>query len=139
MRLWRPCSRRSPARAPPRARNVSSTRYSARGLTASLIWLFVAGNGIAIVWLWYHGGDVTRVHSTGELLPSIARITGLLGAYLALLQVILLSRLPALERLAGFDRLTVWHRCKRSRGGYEALTVLADGRVLSTPGFPRGD
>jgi FAD:protein FMN transferase len=22
--------------------------------------------------------------------------------------------------------------------GYEALTILADGRVLSTPGFPRG-
>jgi hypothetical protein len=37
--------------------------------------------------------------------------------------VILLSRLPALERLAGF----------------EALTILADSRVLSTRGFPRRD
>jgi thiamine biosynthesis lipoprotein len=27
----------------------------------------------------------------------------------------------------------------RLRGGYEALTILADGRVLSTPGFPRAD
>ena len=24
-----------------------------------------------------------------------------------------------------------------SLAGYEALTILADGRVLSTPGFPR--
>ena len=29
---------------------------------------------------------------------------------LALIQVVLLSRLPFLERLAGFDRLTVWHQ-----------------------------
>ncbi len=50
------------------------------------------------------------MHSTGELLTSIARITGLLGAYLALIQVLLLARLPLLERLVGFDRLTVWHR-----------------------------
>jgi len=27
----------------------------------------------------------------------------------------------------------------RLRGGYQALTILADGRVLSTPGFPRAD
>jgi thiamine biosynthesis lipoprotein len=27
----------------------------------------------------------------------------------------------------------------RLRGGYEALTILADGRVLSTAGFPRAD
>jgi len=25
-----------------------------------------------------------------------------------------------------------------SLDGYEALTILADGTVLSTPGFPRG-
>jgi hypothetical protein len=79
-------------------------------LTSAALWLVAGGNAVAIVWLWYHGGNVTAVHSSGELLTSIARITGLLGAYLALLQVILLSRLPALERLACFDRLTVWHR-----------------------------
>jgi hypothetical protein len=36
------------------------------------------------------------------------RLTGLLAAYAALLQVVLLARLPWLERLVGFDRLTVW-------------------------------
>ena len=47
---------------------------------------------------------------SGDVLTSIARITGLLSAYLALIQVILLARVPALERLVGFDRLSVWHR-----------------------------
>jgi predicted ferric reductase len=79
-------------------------------LTASILAALALGNAAAIVWLWYDGGNVTAVHSQGELLTSIARITGLLGAYAALLQVILLARLRPLERLVGFDRLTVWHR-----------------------------
>jgi len=79
-------------------------------LTAWALALAGVGNAAAIVWLWYHGGNVTHVHSQGDLLTSIARITGLLGAYGALLQVLLLARLRPLERLVGFDRLTVWHR-----------------------------
>ena len=78
-------------------------RYS----VPALLWLVVLGNGAAIVWLWIHGGNL-ETPSTGELLTSIARITGLLGAYLALFQILLLARLPWLERSgAGFDRLTV--------------------------------
>ena len=87
-----------------------SRRGTATCLAACLLALVAAGNAAAIIWLWYHGGNITAVHSRGELLTSIARITGLLGAYAALLQVILLARLPVLERTVSFDRLTVWHR-----------------------------
>ena len=76
---------------------------------ALLLALLVAGNAAAIVWLWVHGGNL-HPHSTGDLLTGIGRLTGLLGAYLALIQVVLLARLPVLERAVGFDRLTVWHR-----------------------------
>ena len=125
--------------APPRARPLL------RRLSAALIWLVLIGNVVAIVWLWYHGGNVTQVHSTGELLTSIARITGLLGAYLALVQVLLLSRLPALERLTGFDRLTVWHRWNGhvcfdliiahvffSVWGYSLMDRVGIGKEIST-------
>src|SRR5258708_28424929 len=125
--------------APPRARPLLGR------LSAALIWLVLAGNAVAIVWLWYHGGNVTKVHSTGELLTSIARITGLLGAYLALVQVLLLSRLPALERLTGFDRLTVWHRWNGhvcfdliiahvffSVWGYSLMDRVGIGKEIST-------
>src|SRR5579862_6823382 len=87
-----------------------SRRGTATCLAACLLALVAAGNAAAIIWLWYHGGNITAVHSRGELLTSIARITGLLGAYAALLQVILLARLPVLERTVSFVRLTVWHR-----------------------------
>jgi uncharacterized protein with FMN-binding domain len=92
------------------ALDVRTRRSVARALTAGVFWAVVVGNVATIVWLWWHGGNVTHVRSTGELLTSIAWITGLLGAYLALLQVVLLSRLPWLERLVGFDKLAFWHR-----------------------------
>jgi predicted ferric reductase len=114
-------------------------------LVAVLVWALLVGNAVAIVWLWYHGGNVTHVHTTGQFLTSIARITGLLGAYLALVQVLLLSRLPALERLAGFDRLTVWHRWNGhaclylivahvffSVWGYSLMDRIGIGKEIST-------
>src|SRR3954454_6567707 len=85
----------------PAARRVSSTtpRWIAVGL--------VAANIALIVWLWAHGGNVTHVRTTGDLLVSVARLTGLLGAFSALIQVLLLARISYLERSVGFDRLTV--------------------------------
>jgi predicted ferric reductase len=80
-----------------------------RAAALAILWAVLLGNAAVIVWLWVHGGNL-HVHSTGDLLTSIGRLTGLLGAYLALIQVVLLARLHVLERLVGFDRLTVWHR-----------------------------
>jgi predicted ferric reductase len=73
-------------------------------------WAVFVVNGVFIVVLWYRGGNVSAVNSPGQLLSSIGRITGLLGAYLLLVQVLLLARLHWIERMVGFDHLTVWHR-----------------------------
>jgi predicted ferric reductase len=81
-----------------------------RNASATLVAVVIVGNAAVITWLWVHAGNVTKVHSTGEILTSIARLTGLWSAYLALIQVVLLARLPALERVVGFDRLSRWHR-----------------------------
>ena len=58
-------------------------------------------------------------------------LTGLLGAYLALVQVLLLARLPFLGRVAGFDRLTVWHRWN----GYACLILVVAHTVLAVYGY----
>ncbi len=81
-----------------------------RAALASVIWMVVLANGGVIVWLWWNGGNVTGVHTTGDIFNSVGRLTGLLSAYSALIQVLLLARLPVLERISGFDRLSVWHR-----------------------------
>ncbi len=80
-----------------------------RRAAAVVVAVLLVGNALLITWLWVHGGNLT-IRSTGDLFTSIGRLTGLWSAYLALIQVILLARIPALERIAGFDRLTRWHR-----------------------------
>jgi predicted ferric reductase len=101
-----------------------------RTAVAALVWLVVLGNAAVIVWLWRHGGNA-QPKTTGDLLTSVGRLTGLLGAYLALLQVLLLARMPFLERLLGFDRATKWHRWN----GYAVLALVLAHVVFSVYGY----
>jgi predicted ferric reductase len=101
-----------------------------RALGLAAVWALVLGNAAVIVWLWVHGGNVTT-KSAGDVLTSLARLTGLLSAYLALLQVLLLARIPALERLVGFDRLSIWHRWN----GHACLDLVLSHVVLSIWGY----
>jgi predicted ferric reductase len=112
----------------PSAVGVRQQRRRAVGLT--VVWAVVLGNAAVIVWLWIHGGNWT-LRSSGDVLTSIARLTGLVSAYLALIQVILLARVPALERLVGFDRLSVWHRWN----GHACLDLVLAHVVFSVWGY----
>jgi predicted ferric reductase len=84
-----------------------------------------------MVWLWWNGGNVTHLKTTGDVLVSIARLTGLLGAFSALVQVLLLARIPWIERPIGFDRLTVWHRWN----GHACLYLVLAHVVFSVWGY----
>jgi len=97
--------------------------------------LFVAsaiyvGNIAALVWIWVDNGNLT-MHTTADLLARTAGLAGLIGAYLALVQVVLLSRLPILERLAGFDRLTQWHRWN----GHLCIALVLVHVILQIQGY----
>ena len=84
----------SPAVRRARAR---SKRRLYRTIGLSLVWAFLIGNTIAIFYLWVHGGRLSgdlSFDSTRQWVISLSRITGLLGAYLALIEVALLARLP---------------------------------------------
>jgi predicted ferric reductase len=96
--------------------------------------LLAAANACVVVALWWREG-IRDVHDAASLLTGLGRLTGLLGAYLALLQLLLLARLPVLERIVGFDRLTVWHR----RNGVATLALLLAHTVLITAGYTIGD
>jgi len=130
---------RAASEAPSRRRT-----HVRRALGLAVVWTFVLGNAAGIFWLWANGGNLSTT-TTGEALTSVARITGLLSAYMALIQVILLARLPVLERLVGFDRLTVWHRWNGhatidlvvahvffSVWGYALMDKFSIGKEIST-------
>lgn len=107
------------------------SRRRRRALLTAALWLVVLGNAALMTWLWVRGGGLAHVDSAGALLTSLSRLTGLLGAYLALLQVLLLARIPWLERLAGLDRLSVWHRWN----GHACLYLVLAHVVLVVWGY----
>jgi len=104
---------------------------TSRRVIATCLWLVIIVNAVVIVWLWLHGGGVSRVHSSADVFTSLGRITGLVAVYLALIQVLLLARLPPVERLVGFDRLTVWHRLN----GKACISLVVAHTVLITVGY----
>lgn len=85
------------------------------------------GNAVVVVALW----SPSDVHDTASLLTGLGRVTGLLGAYLALVQLLLLARIPGL----GLDRLVRVHRWN----GVACLTLLLVHAVLIVAGYTVGD
>jgi predicted ferric reductase len=109
-------------------------RLPSPSFAAAAVAALAAGNAAVVVGLWGPGG-ARDIHDTAGLLTGLGRLTGLLGAYLVLLQLLLLARLPVLERLLGFDRLTRWHR----RNGFACLALLLLHAALVTAGYTVGD
>jgi ferredoxin-NADP reductase/DMSO/TMAO reductase YedYZ heme-binding membrane subunit len=71
----------------------------------------VAGLGLGATIASAIGSLNARVLSApGGPEVAVGRFTGLTGAYLLLVMVLLVARLPPLERLIGHPRLTKWHR-----------------------------
>jgi len=54
--------------------------------------------------------SVHSVTSTAGLLDAVGRLSGMVGTYLLLVMLLLVARIPWLERTIGQDRLTRWHR-----------------------------
>ena len=105
-----------------------------RWAVGAAVWAFVLGNVAAIVWLWVanHNLDFTFAPNYwAAMWNRLGGLTGLLGAFLALVQVLLLARLPLLGRTIGFDRLTVWHRWN----GYLVLVLVVAHTVLAVLGL----
>jgi predicted ferric reductase len=104
-----------------------------------LFWAVVIGVGVYWCVVWAQGGgDGHSGFKWGNSLQvflNLGRITALLGGYLALVEVLLLARLPFVERLIGFDRLTNWHRWN----GHAVLYLILAHVVFSVWGFAKED
>jgi predicted ferric reductase len=94
----------------------------------------IAGNAAVAISLWLQNG-LGGVRDPPTALVSAGRLAGLLGAYFALVQLVLLSRLPAFERAAALDRRLAWHRPM----AVACLGLLCAHAVLITAGYASGD
>ncbi|MEU6803356.1 ferredoxin reductase family protein [Streptomyces neyagawaensis] len=93
------------------------------------LWTFVIVN-VAIVEILFLTAGTGK---NGTL--TVAKFFGLHAAVLMLFQLLLVARLPWLDRRIGMDRLTVWHRWV----GFTLLWTLLTHAVLVVLGYARLD
>lgn len=96
--------------------------------------LLVAANAVVVVGLWWRQGGLSDMDDLAGTLTSLGRVTGLLGAFLALVELLLLARVPVVDML-GLDRVGTWHR----RNGTACLALIAAHTVLVTAGYAVAD
>ncbi|MGA6167565.1 ferredoxin reductase family protein [Amycolatopsis magusensis] len=68
---------------------------------------------------------------SSNVLVSLGRLTGLYGALLMAFQLLLIARLPWVDRRLGMDRLTSWHRLL----GFGLLWTLTGHAVFIVSGY----
>jgi len=91
----------------------------------------VIANGVVLVGLWLRHGGLDTIHGAGGPATALGQITALVGTYAVLLELLLMSRLPWLERWIGLDRLAVWHRWT----GFAAVDLLVAHTIFTTVGY----
>ena len=73
--------------------------------------LLAAGLGLGIATaLTFTAESASQLSAPGGLATFVGSLTGMTGTYLALIMVLLVSRIPAIERVAGQDGLVRLHR-----------------------------
>lgn len=94
---------------------------------------FVASLLLVTYW-WIEGGGITDLGGWATGLTSVGRITGLVASVLLLFQVLLMARLPAIERAFGQDRLVGLHRWV----GFTSFNLMVVHIVTITWGYGGG-
>jgi predicted ferric reductase len=92
-------------------------------------------NAVVILVFWWlsSGFEITR--TPADAFNGLGRVTGLLGTYLVLWQLLFMARLPWLERAFGLERMAVLHKWN----GYLVIALLIAHAVFQTLGYQLGD
>jgi predicted ferric reductase len=101
---------------------------------ADLVWLTV-GNGALILLMWVRHGGLDQLRDVSGTLTAGGQLAALFGTYLALVELVLMSRSPWLDQQAGMHRLVVWHRWV----GFACIWLLVAHTALTTVGYALGD
>jgi ferredoxin-NADP reductase len=111
---------------------TSRARFDAGVRLAALVGLWL---GLLLVSYWWSaGGGIRDLGSWADGLTSTGRLTGLVASDLLLVQVLLMARVPVLERAYGQDRLAVIHRLV----GLTSFNLMVAHVVLITWGYAAG-
>jgi predicted ferric reductase len=103
--------------------------------TAGDIIVVIAINAVLVVAMWIRHGGLNQLGSASAKFTAAGQITALVGTYAALVQILLMSRSPWLERRFGMDGLAQWHRWL----GFGVAILISAHVVFSTVGYALGD
>jgi predicted ferric reductase len=98
-----------------------------RDAVGSLTWASM----LVVVALWVAGGGLQDLGHVGSGLTSLGRLTGLVASDLLLVQVLLMARIPVVERSYGQDELARRHRLV----GFTSFTLMVAHVVLILLGY----
>jgi predicted ferric reductase len=104
-------------------------------LTAGDVIVIVVINAALVVAMWVRHGGLNQLGSASAKLTAAGQVTALVGTYAALVQVLLMSRSPWLERRFGMDGLAQWHRWL----GFGVTILIGAHVVFTTVGYALGD
>ena len=111
-------------------------RGLARPLPVPVWWrdacgVFVWSTMLVVVALWVAGGGVQGLTQGGAALTSVGRLTGLVASDLLLIQVLLMARIPVVEKTYGQDELARRHRWV----GFSSFNLMLVHIVAVTAGY----
>jgi predicted ferric reductase len=90
----------------------------------TIVLALIYAGAAATVWLWWR--DTSSIRGMGSILTNAGLVLGLLSGYGFVILVLLMARLPPLERGVGADRLARWHAA-----GGRYIVCLVTGHVLA--------
>jgi predicted ferric reductase len=89
----------------------------------------IAIGALLVIAMWWR--DTTAINGFGDWLTNAGRITGLLAGYAVAVLLLLMARVPAVDRGVGTDRLARWH----SMGGRYTVSLAGAHGVLIIWGY----
>jgi predicted ferric reductase len=102
---------------------------------SDLAYVVFAVNAAIILGFWWFSSGFEITRNASDFFNGIGRVTGLLGTYLVLWQLLFMARVPWLEKVFGLERMAVLHKWN----GYLAIGLLVGHGVLQTLGYQLGD
>jgi predicted ferric reductase len=102
---------------------------------ASDIASLVIANAVLVVLMWVRHGGLDQLTTVAGAITAAGQLTALLGTYLVLVELLLMSRSPFLDQAFGMDRTAAAHRWI----GFGATWLIVAHVVLTTVGWSMGD
>ena len=114
-----------PASPPPRGPHGDTV--------ARVLLAVIAAGAAAVLWLWW--SDTASIVGAAQWVTNGGRLFGLLAGYTAPVLVLLMARIPLLDRTLGSDRLARWH----ATGGRYMVGLVTTHVLLIVWGYSLTD